>query len=148
VYIRNSLVRYIDRTDKGMTKHGSVADGTQSAHKLGWGLMNAVMTHTPGRSHSDDQRAAIARDLNSSDNLRIKTKYGNTKLDERRDARIAEAYVTGESLHGGSTVQRAQQVYQAARDMKSLDSVAEALGNMCIHTGKPGRPPMVKNYRA
>jgi hypothetical protein len=30
--------------------------------------------------------------------------------------------------------------------MESLESVADALGNMTIHTGKPGRPPMVKNY--
>jgi hypothetical protein len=89
--------------------------------------------------------------LNSSDNLRIKTKYGNTELDERRDARIAEAYVSGGSLHGKNTVERAHQAYKSAREivqkMQSLESVAHALGNMTIHTGKAGRPPMVKNYR-
>jgi large subunit ribosomal protein L40e len=146
-FINFDSAKYIDRTDKGMQKHGSAANDTQSAHKLGWGLMNAVLTHTPGRPFSDEQRAAIARDLNSSSNLRIKSSYGNTRLDERRDARIAEAYVSGGSLHGGTTVERAHQVYKAARDMKSLESVADALGNMTIHTGKPGRPPMVKNYR-
>ena len=52
----------------------------------------------------------------------------------------------GGSLRGGTTVERAYQAYQAARNMESLESVADALGNMTIHTGKPGRPPMVKNY--
>jgi len=42
--------------------------------------------------------------MNSSDNLRIKSDYGNKTLDERRDARIAEAYVSGGSLRGGTTV--------------------------------------------
>ena len=108
--------------------------------------MNAVVTHMPGRPFGEKKRAAIAREMNSSDNLRIKSDYGNKTLDERRDARIAEAYVSGGSLRGGTTVERAYQAYQAARSMESLDSVANALGNLTIHTGKPGRPPMVKKY--
>jgi ubiquitin len=145
-WINQDSARYIPRSDKGMKKHGSVEDRTASAHRLGWGLMNAVLTHTAGRPHCDEHRAAMTRDLNSNDNLRIKSTYGN-KLDERRDARIAAAYVTGGSLHGDTTVERAHQAYKSAQGMRSLTSVAEALGNITIHTGKPGRPPMVKNYR-
>jgi hypothetical protein len=37
--------------------------------------------------------------------------------------------------------------YKAAQGMESLESVANALGNMTIHTGKAGRPPMLKNYK-
>jgi large subunit ribosomal protein L40e len=146
-FIDQDSAKYIDRTERFRTKFGSKEDGTQAAHKLGWGLTNAVLTHSAGRPFGDDQRTAIARDLNSSDNLRIKTSHGNLKLDERRDARIAAAYVSGGSLHGNSTVERAHQAYKSAREMRSLESVADALGNMTIHTGKPGRPPMVKNYR-
>jgi hypothetical protein len=93
-----------------MGKKGSLADGTDAAHKLSWGLMNAVVTHTPGRPFGEEKRAAIAREMNSSDNLRIKSDYGNKTLDERRDARIAEAYVSGGSLRGGTTVERAYQI--------------------------------------
>jgi ubiquitin len=146
-WINQESARYIPRSDKGMKKHGSKADDTESAHKLGWGLMNAVLTHTAGRPHSNEQRAAVTRDLNSSDNLRIKSTKGNRELDERRDSRIAAAYVTGGSLHGDTTVERAHQAYKSAKDMRSLESVADALGSMTIHTGRPGRPPMVKNYR-
>ena len=146
-FIDHDSKKYLDRVSSGMGKKGSKAEDTDAAHRLGWGLLNAVVTHTPGRSFGEDQRAAIAREMNSSDNLRIKSTYGNRTLDERRDARIAAAYVSGGSLQGGSTVERAHQAYTAARSMQSLDSVADALGNMTIHTGKPGRPPMVKNYR-
>jgi len=154
-FISRDSEKYMDRVynrpgapqgEKGMGKKGSLAVGTDAAHKLSWGLMNAVVTHTPGRPFGEEKRAAIARDMNSSDNLRIKSDYGNKTLDERRDARIAEAYVSGGSLRGGTTVERAYQAYQAARNMESLESVEDALGNMTIHTGKPGRPPMVKNY--
>jgi len=146
-FIDHDSKKYLDRVSSGMGKKGSKAEDTDAAHRLSWGLLNTVVTHTPGRPFGEDQRAAIAREMNSSDNLRIKSTYGNRTLDERRDARIAAAYVSGGSLQGGSTVERAHQAYTAARSMQSLDSVADALGNMTIHTGKPGRPPMVKNYR-
>ncbi len=147
-FINQESAKYIERTEKGRSKFGSKEDDTDAAHKLSWGLTNVLLTNTPGRSFGNDQRAAIAKELNSSDNLRIKSTFGNRTLDERRDARIAAAYVSGGSLHGGTTVERAHQAYTSARDMQSLQSVADALGNMTIHTGKPGRPPMVKNYRS
>jgi large subunit ribosomal protein L40e len=109
-HIDHDSKKYLERAS-GMEKKGSKAGGTDAAHKLSWGLLNAVVTHTPGRSFGDEQRSAIAKEMNSSENLRIKSAYGNRTLDERRDARVAAAYVSGGSLQGSSTVDRAHQAY-------------------------------------
>ncbi len=35
--------------------------------------------------------------------MRIKSDYGNDVLDERRDARIAAAFINGDTIQGGAT---------------------------------------------
>jgi hypothetical protein len=40
--------------------------------------------------------------MNHDSNLRIKSQYGNRVLDERRDARIANAFAKKEAIQGNS----------------------------------------------
>ena len=54
----------------------------------------------------------LARDMNHDSNMRLKSSFGNQVLDERRDARIANAFVNQQALYGQSTANRAFQAYQ------------------------------------
>ncbi len=80
-FISRDSEKYIDRVynrpgapqgEKGMGQKGSLADGTDAAHKLSWGLMNAFVTHTPGRPFGEEKSAAIAREMNSSETFASK----------------------------------------------------------------------------
>lgn len=43
----------------------------------------------------------------------MKSQYGNRVLDERRDARICEAFVEKKPIHGKTTINRAMQIYDS-----------------------------------
>jgi len=145
-FINQNSAKYIDRFDM-MEKSGNRVDDTDAAHKFSWGLMNTMLTHTPGASYSDRHIQGIYTDMGRADNLRLKSSYGNRTLDERRDARIADAYVNhGGAIHGRSTQERARIAFGAVSGMSSLSGIAESMGNMTIHTGRPGRPTLLKNW--
>lgn len=76
----------------------------------------------------------------------MKSVYGNVVLDERRDARIAQAFVEGETIYGRSTAQRAYLAYESARQMSSLDAVTRALGDMRIYNESTGRSHLLRNH--
>ena len=63
--------------------------------------------------------------MNNSNNLRIKSSYGNKTLDERRDARIADAFTTDKTLQGASTANRAHQSYKSVSSMGSMNALAD-----------------------
>jgi hypothetical protein len=121
--------KYVDRSDAPMGKKGSAAAHTDAAHKLSWGLVNAIQTHTPGRPLGAESRQDLGKAMNSEGNLRIKSAHGNRVLDERRDARIAHAYATDKPIEGKSTAARAVVAFNASKDV-GLDSVTKALGNI------------------
>ena len=146
-YINNDSARYVQSSNYKQKK-GSRADGTDAAHKLSWELINAVGTHTGGRPLGDYGRGNLERDMNSRDNLRIKSMRGNRVLDRRRDDRIAEAIVGGSGmLMERTTAHRAHQAYLGAMGSgnASMMGVGEKIGNLALYTGKPGRPKLVRN---
>ena len=92
-----------------------------------------------GRTLSEQGRRAFIRDKNHESNMRIKSEHCNVVLDERRDARIAAAFVSGESIQGGTTAQRAYQSYTSASSFHSMDSLAAALGELRVYNPSTGR---------
>lgn len=137
--------KYIERTPLGQSKRGSVADGTDSAHIFGFGLLNAVETHTPGAPLQGVARDDLIREMNHPSNMRVKTDHGNRVLDERRDARIAHAFVNDVPLEGESTVARAAQAYAAAQGL-SNPKYADALGEMPVLNPETGRTHKLRNH--
>ena len=143
-YIVHDSDKYVSRSSLGQKKTG-VSGRTDAAHLFSYGLMNSIGTHTSGRpmSASLDERH---RDMNHPTNMRLKSQYGNRVLDERRDARIAHAFVHGENIHGSTTAARAYQAYQSASTFTTLDSHAAALGNMKVHNPETGRAHLLRNH--
>jgi hypothetical protein len=89
----------------------------------------------------------IAKKLNDESNLRIKSCYGNRELDERRDARIAQAVVNDTALSQGTTVRRAELAYNASKSLgKDLDSVTQALGDLKVYNEDTNRCHKLKNH--
>lgn len=43
------LNRYVSRKPTGQSKRGDATSGTEAGHIFGYGLMNAIATHTPGQ---------------------------------------------------------------------------------------------------
>lgn len=144
-FIDHDSPKYLERSSLGQRKVG-VSGVTHASHILGCGVVNTILTHTPGRPLGDEGRRAVYQDLNSDANLRIKSVYGNVVLDERRDARIAQAFVEGETIYGRSTAQRAYLAYESARQMSSLDAVTRALGDMRIYNESTGRSHLLRNH--
>ena len=144
-FINRDSAKLVDRDDSGMEKRGSRSAGTDAAHIFGFGLLNTIVTHTPGRPMADKRMSELCSDMNHGSNLRIKSSHGNKVLDERRDARIASAFVKGAPLQGKSTATRAYQAYESASSFTTMDSVAAALGNMRV-MGSSGRTHMLKNH--
>ena len=105
-----------------------------------------MMTHTSGRPLSEQGRREFVRDMNHESNMRIKSVYGNGTLDERRDARIAAAFVNGDMIQGGTTTQRAYQAYQSASSFTSMDSLAAAMGEMRVYNPGTGRSHLLRNH--
>jgi hypothetical protein len=145
-FINVDSPKYIERAEHGRSKYGSSSNGTDAAHRFSFGLMNVLETHSSGAPMSSDTRRAVVRDMNSDSNLRIKSDYGNRVLDERRDARIAQAFVHGEAIRGDSTATRAFIAYQAASNMESTSKHADLLGNMRVYNAETGRSHFLKNH--
>jgi hypothetical protein len=136
--------KYISRECLGQTKRG--VDGeTDAAHIFSYGLMNTIGTHTPGRPITSSLEVTH-RSMNHDSNLRIKSQYGNRVLDERRDARIANAFVNKEAIQGNSTATRAFQAYQSASSFTVLEAHATALGNMNVYNSETHRTHKLKNH--
>ena len=148
-FINQDSSRYVDRDDSFMAKHGSRSSGTDAAHKLSWGLVNAINTHTAGRPLGDSGRVALAMSMGSADNLRLKSDYGNRTLDERRDARIASAFVNDTPISSHTAAQRASIAYQAAAGMGGhMSHVASSLGDMRVYDPSTGRTHALRNHDA
>eukprot|EP00667_Euglena_gracilis_P018023 EG_transcript_19098 len=145
-FIDRDSSKYVERSDLGFSKRGDASSGTDSAHKLSWGLAQTIITHTPGRPMGDDRYEEFARDMNDSSNLRMKSSYGNRVLDERRDARIADAFVNGKEIQGDTTANRAYQAYKAASSYATMDALADQLGEMKVSNPETGRSHKLKNH--
>lgn len=162
-FINTESTKYVDRSSagnckicdcftvniynlKGQHKVGSTQSDTQAAHKLSFGLVNTIETNTSGRPLNPETKANLARDMNNPGNLRVKTSYGNQVLDERRDARIANAYVNETPIEGKSTAARAFQAYKGASTLEN-PKYAEEIGNVRVHNPETGGYYMVKNYK-
>ena len=144
--INKDSPKYIDR-DHSMGKTGNAKKGTDAAHILSCGLVNAIVTHSPGQPRSDQSKATIAKKLNDESNLRIKSCYGNRELDERRDARIAQAVLNDTALSQGTTIRRAAQAYNASKSLgKELNSVTQALGDLKVYNEDTNRCHKLKNH--
>lgn len=144
-FIDQDSSKYVQRTSTGQGKRGQ-SGSTDAAHIFGFGLANTILTNSRGRPMSEATRSEFIRDMNHDTNMRIKTTYGNRVLDERRDARIAHAYVNGESIRGNSTASRAYQAYQSASTFTTMDSLSSALGNMRVYDEATGRSHKLKNH--
>ena len=96
--------------------------------------------------------------MNGSENLRLKSSYGNRTLDERRDKRIETNLKTGRTeIKEKTTAGRAAQAYRGAvvakegykkqhgRESSQLETLCDQLGNMTFNDGRRGRPKKVKN---
>jgi hypothetical protein len=145
-FIASDSPKKVERSEVGFTKHGKKSDGTDGAHIVGWGLYNAVTTHSSGRPLGEDARQQVARDLNSNSNVRIKTEYGNKVLDERRDARTAEAFVHGTPIMTKSGAARAYQQLVSAQQFESLATFAGQLGEIRVYNPETGRTHRLENH--
>ena len=131
-YVNQDSEKYLERTTLGQSKCGSIDTGKDAAHIAGYGLFNAIHTHTRGRPLSEENRDKIRRQLNSDENLRIKSQYGNRVLDERRDARIAHALHNDIPIEGDSTSKRAALAYKQFEKILEAPSVARTLGDAIV----------------
>jgi hypothetical protein len=144
-FINSDSPKYVERSDTGRYKFGSQEDGTQAAHKFGFGLLNVIETHSSGAPLSDSAKKELIREMNSDENLRIKTGYGNQTLDERRDARIAQSYLYGTPIQEKTTANRAYQAYLGASTL-SNQKYAQELGELRVRNPETGGYYKLKNH--
>jgi hypothetical protein len=139
---------YVGRDDSSRTKYGSKEKKTDSAHIMSFGLADVIRTRGhgthDGKPLTEEGKKEFCKAMSNDSNLRIKSAYGNRVLDERRDARIADAYVNGHAMEGKTTQNRA---YQALRscDRNGMDDLSRELGNMNVR-GESGRNHKLKNH--
>ncbi len=146
-FINNDSAKKIQRSETGRSVFGDSGKNSQAAHKLSWGVVNAIETNTPGRPKGEQARAEITRALNQSENLRIKSAYGNMVLDERRDARLCDALINGKPLQSKTGIARADIVYRAANALGDpVAKVADKLGNVKVLNPETGRTHLLKNH--
>lgn len=128
-------------------KRGSVEDGTDAAHMLGHELAQGVLKHRPGRKATASTVDTVER-MQSSRNSRLKSATGNRVTDRRNDAAILEKRESGARLTT-TEAKRAVQAYKGCmavcKGNATLEYVAKDIGEMTMKTGRPGRPPKVKN---
>ena len=129
--------------NKGFTKRGSSSKGTDGAHKLSHRVVKGIKRHSGGRPVTKG-RDGLVRKINSTANIRLKTKRGNRVLDERRDKRIVNAYAGKTHIQERTTAMRAVQAYKGAKAV-GLGSVDQRLGYLTYNDGKRGRPAKIKN---
>lgn len=144
-FINHESAKYVYRSSLGQTKSG-VKGHSDAAHIFSYGLLNTINTHTSGRPLSARTERELHRDMNHSTNMRLKSEYGNRVLDERRDARIARAFVEGSPIKAHTTATRAYQAYQSASSFTRLDAHAARLGDMRVLDRETGRTHALKNH--
>ena len=138
----NKSYRDSGRNDKGMKKHGTKGK-TDQAHKCSHRVIKGIKRNTGGRPVTKNNGDDLARKVNSSANLRLKSVKGNRTLDERRDKRIVQAYVQKTAIKEKTTAKRAVQSYKGAKSV-GVNDVAKRLGAMTFNDGKRGRPKTIK----
>lgn len=128
-----------------MEKRGVQEDGTHAAHKYAVEVRNHIHAHTPGRSLGEENKVAAARQMNSAENLRIKTAEGNQVTDRRNDREIMGAISSDDGfLQTQAGVARAIQAYKGAVAVGDNVGV-DAIGNLKIPRDEPGRAQLIKN---
>jgi len=132
VYVNQDSEKYLERTTLGQSKFGSIESGKDAAHIAGYGLFNAIHTNSRGRPLSEENRDKIRRQLNSDENLRIKTQRGNRELDEAHDARIAHALYHNIPIENEETAKRAVRALRQFRKLTEVPSVAQTLGALSV----------------
>eukprot|EP01147_Barroeca_monosierra_P011118 gene11118-3179_t len=145
-FIDHDSPKYISRSDHGRKKKGDADSGTDAAHIFSFGLMNTIQTNSPGRPRGESSKFELVRDMNHDSNIRMKSSRGNRILDERRDARIARAFVHNEPIYGSSTTRRAHQAYQSTTKFTSMDSLTQQMGNMKVYNDETGRSHLLKHH--
>jgi len=138
--------KYIDRSDAGMEKHGSVKDGTHAAHIVSWEVANAALSHSPGAPMGDESRAVFTSDMNSSENLRIKSDTGNLITDRNNDAVVMDAIVWGDPISTKTAADRGIQQYEAALTFDN-PTIADRLGDLTVLNADTGRTHLLRNHR-
>lgn len=145
-YIDRDSPKYVQRTELGMEKKGNQAERTDSAHILGYGVANTILTHQRGPPLGDQGREDFIRSMNSSGKLRIKSDSGNRITDERNDAKISHAIVHKTPITSQAVAHPAVQAYEASKNI-SVSSVQETLGNMKVLNPETNRTHLLKNHR-
>ena len=105
-----------------------------------------MATHMSGRPLGEKARVKFIRDMNHPSNIRIKSARGNIVLDERRDARIAAAFIRGVPIKGKTTTRRAYLAYQAASAFTTTERFAQALSRMRVLNPENGRCHLLCNH--
>jgi hypothetical protein len=145
---------YLDGTrehrNAGFTKHGN--SEKEGSHQLSHQVVAAALKHSKGRGgcgkSAGTDSYSISKAINSDQNVRMKLKETNRKLDTRRDDRIVLALGSKKKeLNERTTADRAVQSYKGSiiakkelKGGKALDGVVESLGNLTFNDGKRGRP--------
>ena len=126
-------------------KHGSAEDGTDGAHKMSHELLKGTIQNTPGPNPTVTT-PEIIHEVQSPENIRIKSSEGNRVTDHENDSSILAKETTGERLTKEEG-QRAAQAYKGVGyDNPTVAHAKDRIGDMTVSTGgRPGRPPMVKN---
>eukprot|EP01089_Gocevia_fonbrunei_P012848 TRINITY_DN3139_c0_g1_i1.p1 TRINITY_DN3139_c0_g1~~TRINITY_DN3139_c0_g1_i1.p1 ORF type:complete len:201 (-),score=29.32 TRINITY_DN3139_c0_g1_i1:69-671(-) len=136
---------YVKRSTAGMTKRGSKAKKTDSAHKLSYRVLNTITTNNEKVGATITDKPKLVKEMNHPSNCRIKTQRGNRVVDERRDNRIAQSYISGKPLKEKTTAKRAAIALQGAATL-SNPTIAKEIGEMRVTNKETGGHYKVKNY--
>lgn len=135
---------------------------TDASHILSFEVLDAALDPR-GRGPSEKKIDKVADILNRDDNIRIKTRAGNTfTRDEHKayshkysdsalDAEISGALRGDGRLHSQAAANRAARQHEVwerslAGDDGTVDIVGERLGKLTFSDGGRGRPHKMKNY--
>ena len=99
-----------------------------------------------GRPLGEEGRKEFVRDMNHKSNLRVKSSRSNIILDERRDARIAAAFIKKDAIKGKTTARRAYQAYKSACKFTTMKHFARVLGNMPVLNPENRRIHKLRNH--
>ncbi|KJE95757.1 hypothetical protein CAOG_06172 [Capsaspora owczarzaki ATCC 30864] len=128
-----------------LKKQGSVAGETDAAHKFSWGTLNVIETHTPGAPMGEKARRELTAKMNAAANLRIKSRTGNRRTDERNDGKMVQHFLNKTPIRSRQVVARAEQAFSGAKTLPN-PKYATALGKMKVHNAATGRSHTLKNH--
>ena len=120
------------RSDMGRNKFGSVEEGKDASHIVGFGFISGISEHTRGRPLSEANLEGATRAMNADSNVRIKTQHGNRSEDERHDAAIVHAYTEHIPLKGAANIDRAVHIQQHAQTITQYPSLSKNVGNIAV----------------